>query len=84
MVALAGHAALASCGGDGDRDDLLARDLVFGLLALRFGASLTPAYARQHITNRMKELTYQAEQLLADHWLEIEAEAARLAATQRH
>ena len=83
IVALSGHAALHRCGGDGDRDDLLARDLIFQYeLALRYGSSRTPAHCRQHMTNRMKELTAKADQLVAAHWPAIEAEAAQLT-TQR-
>ena len=85
IVALSGHAPLDRCGGDGDRDELLARDLIFHYeLALRFGPSRTPAYCRQHMTSRMKELTAKADRLVDARWPAIEAEAARLVATQRH
>jgi hypothetical protein len=84
VVALAGGAALHRVGGTGDRDTLLAGDLIFEFeIAARYGMSRTPAFCRVHMTARLAELADQAHQLVEAHWSEIEAEA-RLLTTSRH
>lgn len=80
LVALAGHAALARIkDGADDRDDLLARDLVFAGLYKRYGPSLTPSFVRGYIRSRTAELTNEAERLVGESWTAIEAEAERQA-----
>ena len=86
VVALAGRLALTSYqeGTRGDRDELLAGDLIFAGLLARYGHGLMPTFIRGYIRNRMTELTSEAGRLVAKHWPAIEAEAARLlAAPQR-
>ena len=68
IVALSGHIALDRHGGDGDRDTLLAGDLIFAELFLRYGPSLTPAHTRQYVATRFAELSDKAEQLVAENW----------------
>jgi hypothetical protein len=82
VVALAGHIALNryQSGAHGDRDGLLARDLVFSGLVARYGPGLLPGFVRGYVRNRMAELTAEAEQMVSDHWPAIEAEAANLLA----
>lgn len=57
VVALAGHFALARIqDGAGDRDELLAQDLVFAGLYARYGAALQPGFVRTYIRSRLAEL----------------------------
>ena len=79
-IALSGRAALAREGLDGDRDQLLASDLIFEELIARFGSAAGKATVRQYVTTRLAELTDRAAQLIDEHWPAIEAAAARLRA----
>jgi hypothetical protein len=86
VVALAGHIALNRYqeGTQGDRDELMAKDLIFTGLLVRYGPALLPGFVRSYVRNRATELTAEAEHLVAKHWPAIEAEAASLlAAPQR-
>lgn len=76
IVALAGRSVLAREGANRDRDELLARDFIFTELVQRYG-KIAPAFARQYVTMRYAELADRAEQIVDEHWPEIEAEAAR-------
>jgi hypothetical protein len=80
VVALAGHIALNRYqeGPQGDRDELLAGDLVFTGLVARYGPALLPGFVRTYVRNRVTELTAEAEHLVAKHWSAIETEAASL------
>lgn len=77
VVALAGHFALNKHqrGAHGDRDDLLARDLVFSGLLARYGPALLPGFVRTYVKTRMAELTAEAGRLVDEHWPAIQAEA---------
>jgi hypothetical protein len=86
VVAMAGHIALDRYqdGAQGDRDKLLAGDLIYTGLLVRYGPALLPGFVRSYVRNRMTELTAEAGRLVAEHWPAIEAEAASfLAAPQR-
>ena len=86
VVAFAGRIALNGCqqGTQGDRDELMGKDLVFHGALARYGYDMRPEFVRGYIRSRAAELTAEAEFLVAEHWPAIEAEAAQLlAAPQR-
>ena len=83
-IALCGRAALARHGLDGlDRDWLLAGDLILAELAQRFGQSAGKAFVREYCKTRLDEIAERAEMIVADHWSEITAEAARRRSQKR-
>ena len=58
VVAFAGHIALNRYqdGTQGDRDELLAKDLVFTGLLVRYGPALLPGFVRSYVRNRVDRI----------------------------